>query len=175
MDPIALIAVAVELLLVGGITVATQAREKRFWSRMDRVANRLQMVDILILCAIWDGVVTEEEREIVADGLRRALKGTGVSHDVEETIARWTAHFARADAEPREDALRRLAAKLTEAERTETFESVAKMVAADRVPREAPASPFRTAASPHEELLRLLGRTLGIEPATIEEAVRGTR
>jgi hypothetical protein len=50
-----LIVIATKLLLVGITAFVTPKVEKRCQAHLETVANRLQMVDILILCAIWDG------------------------------------------------------------------------------------------------------------------------
>lgn len=72
MDPVTLATVALELLLVTAVAGGAAMREELSWSRLERVASRLPMVAVLILGAFWDGVVTEEERYLVADAPRGA-------------------------------------------------------------------------------------------------------
>jgi hypothetical protein len=176
MEPVAmLIVIATELLLVGIGTLMAPKVERRYQARLESIANRLQMVDILILCAIWDGVVTDGERHEIEKGFRKALNRHLPQSEVDSAIQGWMAHFGAETTEPREASLRRLSTKLTEDERRETFDVVTKMLGARGPRSEVTDAPFRGGSSPHRELVRTLGAALAIAPAIVEQAVHTVR
>lgn len=112
-----------------GVSSAKEAIEERRARERERA---LASVDLLVLAAYHDHVITEAERGVLAKACETRLAKLDIAVDVDELLARWAVDRAALESEEAYVArAREIARILKPRERAKVLEWVERLVAAD--------------------------------------------
>jgi hypothetical protein len=161
-----IIELGAELVVHAGKSTVDWVAEERRKAAAEAHRRALAAVDIVVLAALYDGVLTESERRALGSQIAKLMEKSPEETDAgeltEEVVERWTAWRPAASERELRESIAVRAASLEPSTKERVFEAVRRVVSTEE---RAPSSAYRSNVRPSPEAtLRVFAEVLAVRP-----------